>query len=281
MDSVSVLRQVKGGSDTDDGYRVERVKRAGSCLRLQLLPHGDVLCRAPVVVGWLVYHAVGAKIDQLLVMFGYRSDCHRRCVLGVWVSSTIRTLRQTGKFWQWWPLCPILFKIFFNLTHRRCDRATGLARRKSFSWLRLSWWEFILLLRQRLELADFRLFSYFSVATEDNLIGSISALSLLTFSVLAKSCIKRQSLIAALTSFLISSKRRRLNNVLETIHFTAAFIKYDCDHRSKHCNMTSSTAPRLKNGITVGPRNRADAIIIPFHAVLLPSWNILTKNFSI
>lgn len=52
---------------------------------------------------------------------------------------------------------------------------------------------------------------------------------------------------------------------------TASKNLSDFDHRSKHCDMTSAAATRLKNAITIVSKNRSEAVLTPFDAALFPS----------
>lgn len=72
-----------------------------------------------------------------------------------------------------------------------------------------------------------------------------------------------------------------VNNALNTIHFTIAFMNIsDFDHPSKRSDIMSSTTARLDNSIKIVFKNRADAVLTFFDAAPLPIWSMLTMAFS-
>lgn len=133
-----------------------------------------------------------------------------------------------------------------------------------------------------LDSSRLNLFSAFYVASEDDLLGASGTSVLPTFFVLAKSRVKGHSLVVASTSCLMNPAPGRINNELETNLFTTAFINgSDWDHLLKVCLMTSLTAARLNQLITIDSENWADVVLVLSNAALLTSYNMLARVFLI
>lgn len=131
-----------------------------------------------------------------------------------------------------------------------------------------------------LELLLSHVVSDFSVASNEDTLGGSGTPFLCTSPVSAWRCVKQHLTMVESTCSLLNPGTVRMNNRFDTIRFTTPFINvFECDHRSKHTNRTSSAALRLNNLISITSRNRAEAVSIPLDVWLLPSCS-MSKRVS-